>query len=412
MFFIINIKDRKTIYFTMGSIATSKESLEFLKNTFKVYYEKNRIELPDRFGRREFAFVLFGGRGMIRHIGFDKKMLFTDFLKEKSPCHVYYSSAYYQKPDAPTMQEKNWMGAELIFDLDSDHITNAEKLNYTEQLDLVKKEFIKLVKDFLLNDFGFNEKYIELYFSGGRGYHCHVKDPKILSLDSSERREIVDYITGKDLKDSLVFRERSTGVKRYGRRSYPSGKTLKMPTPDEPGWRGRISKEIIEIVNEIIKSKDPIEKLKQYGVSYSDAEKLLDDLSEERVKRIKEGNLDQSKAIRRFFLNNALRKTAVSMSAGETDEPVTCDVKRLIRLPGSLHGKTGFRVEKISLDDLNGFDPLIDTVVLTDKPVKVELNNSFKIKMKGEEFNLEPKENEVPSYLAVFLIGRKMANII
>jgi DNA primase small subunit len=304
------------------------------------------------------------------------------------------------------------MGAELIFDLDSDHITNAEKLNYTEQLDLVKKEFIKLVKDFLLNDFGFNEKYIELYFSGGRVYHCHVKDPKILSLDSSERREIVDYITGKDLKDSLVFRERSTGVKRYGRRSYPSGKTLKMPTPDEPGWRGRISKEIIEIVNEIVKSKDPIEKLKQYGVSYSDAEKLLEDLSEERVKRIKEGNLDQSKAIRRFFLNNALRKTAVSMSAGETDEPVTCDVKRLIRLPGSLHGKTGFKVEKISLDDLNGFDPLIDTVVLTDKPVKVELNNSFKIKMKGEEFNLEPKENEVPSYLAVFLIGRKMANII
>jgi len=396
----------------MGNFITSKESLEFLKNTFKEYYEKNKIELPDRFGRREFAFVFFGGKGMMRHIGFEKKTYFTDFLKEKAPSHTYYSSAYYQKPDAPTMQEKNWMGAELIFDLDSDHIPGAENLGYAEQLEIVKKEFYKLINDFLLNDFGFDKKYVELYFSGGRGYHCHVKDPKILGLDSNERREIVDYITGRDLKDSLVFHEQITGTKRYGERSYPSGKTLKMPTPDEPGWRGRISKGIIEIVNEIKKSEDPIEKLKEYGVKHSDAEKLLEDLSEERVRRIKEGRLDQSKTIRKFFLNSALRNTAVSISAGETDEPVTCDVKRLIRLPGSLHGNTGFKVEKISLDKLNNFDPLKDVVILPDNQVKIELKQPIDIKMKGEEFNLKQKEHELPTYLAVFLIGRKMANII
>ena len=165
-------------------------------------------------------------------------------------------------------------------------------------------------------------------------------------------------------------------------------------------------------LNEIIKSKNPIEKLKEYGVNQTDAEKLLDDLSEERIKRIKEGNLDQSKTIRKFFLNNALRKTAVSMSAGETDEPVTCDIKRLIRLPGSLHGKTGFMVKRIYLDTLNEFDPLVDTIVLPDDPVKVEINESINIKMKDESYNLEPKEDEVPSYLAVFLIGRKIANVI
>ena len=63
------------------------------------------------------------------------------------------------------------------------------------------------------------------------------------------------------------------------------------------------------------------------------AEKLILDLSDERINRIKEGRLDQSKTIRKFFLNSALRKTAVTLSAGETDEPVTCDIKRLIRLP-------------------------------------------------------------------------------
>lgn len=396
----------------MDEFFTSKESLEFLKNRFREYYVTSRIELPDRFARREYAFVFFGGRGMMRHLGFDKKTTFSNFLKEKNPQHVYYSSAYYQKPDAPRMQEKIWMGAELIFDLDSDHLDDAEKMSYDHQLKLVKKEFYKLVNDFLLNDFGFDEKKLDLYFSGGRGYHCHVKDPCVFDMDSNERREIVDYITGRYLKDSLVFHEMATGRKRYGHRVYPSGKTLKMPKPDEPGWRGRISRGIIDIIDEIKKSKYPIEKLKEYGVNEADAEKLLTDLSEDRIKRIREGNLDQSKTIRKFFLNNALRKTAVSMSAGETDEPVTCDVKRLIRLPGSLHGKTGFKVVRISVDGLKDFDPLRDAVVLSDDPVHVELNQQVSIKMKDEKFNLKKGEQEVPIYLAVFLIGKKMANII
>ena len=110
----------------MGNFLTSKESLEFLKKTFRKYYETHKIDLPDRFGRREFAFVFFNSKGMMRHIGFEKKIHFTEFLRDRAPGHTYYSSAYYQKPDAATMQDKNWMGAELIFDLDSDHIPEAE----------------------------------------------------------------------------------------------------------------------------------------------------------------------------------------------------------------------------------------------------------------------------------------------
>ena len=92
-----------------------------------------------------------------------------------------------------------------------------------------------------------------------------------------------------------------------------------MPSPDEPGWKGRISRGLIEILEEILKSDDPIEQLKIYGVNASAAKKLLKDLSEERIDRIKKGQLDQTKTIRKFFLNNALRKTAVSFASGETD---------------------------------------------------------------------------------------------
>jgi DNA primase small subunit len=396
----------------MNKFSISQKSVEFVKNIFNKYYKSNKITLPDRFGRREYAFIFFGGKGMIRHIGFDKKNQFNNFIKENVPFHAYYSSAYYKKPGAPTMQEKDWMGAELIFDLDSDHLPNVNQLSYTEQLNLVKKEFYKLVFDFLISDFGFKEKYIEIYFSGGRGYHCHVKDPVVFSLDSSERREIVDYITGRDIYDSVIFHEEITSTIQIRGRNIPRSKSLKMPKPDEPGWKGRISRGIIEIVEEIKKSDSPLEKLQEYGVKKNDAAHLLTDLSYERIQRIKEGHLDQSKTIRKFFLNNALRKTAVSMSAGETDEPVTCDVKRLIRLPGSLHGKTGLKVERIKLDELSDFNPLQKTVVLSEEKVKFDILNDFSIEIKNKNFDLKQGSKEIPTYLAVFLIGRGIGNII
>ena len=395
----------------MSGADLSKESLAFLQYQFRSYYKKNALSVPDRFSRREYAFVFFGGHGMLRHLAFPKKQEFQLFLQQKAPMHAYYSTAYYQHPDAPRMNEKEWMGAELIFDLDADHLPNADKISYEKQLELVKVEFIKLVDDFLMNDFGFPQDSMELYFSGGRGYHCHVKHPSVYQLTSGDRREIVDYITGRDLNESVVFHEESLGRAQIKGKTVSTGKRLRMPKPEEPGWRGRISQGLIDILEDIMQSEDPALKLKKYGVSDYTAKKLLDDLSKSRIERIKQGHLDQSTTIRRFFLNNALRKKAVSFAAGETDEPVTCDVKRLIRLPGSLHGKTGLKVTPVSLDTLDDFDPLSDAVVFNDTPVLVELNKDVTVRLKKERFELEKGDEEVPLFVAVFLLGKKLANI-
>ena len=395
----------------MGSVNPKQKSLAFLQDAFKSYYATQQPKLPDRFSRREFAFVFFEGKGMLRHLSFTRKNDIQSFLTKRAPSHAYYSTAFYQHPDAPTMKEKTWMGAELIFDLDADHLPNAEEIPYEQQLALVKKEFIKLVEDFLLNDFGFDEKDLDLYFSGGRGYHCHVNDPRIYQLNSGERREIVDYIIGRNLNEHLVFHKQSMGRMQIKGKTVSTGTTLKMPSLDEPGWRGRISRGLIDIIEEIIQSETPIEQLKTYGVSKESAEKLLEDLSVERLERIKQGHLDQSTAIRKFFLNRALRKTAVSYASGETDEPVTCDVKRLIRLPLSLHGKTGLQVTPVDLDDLKTFDPLLDTIVFSENPVMIRLTVPYQIRMKKEDFHLKEGSQEVPEYLAVFLIGKRLAVI-
>lgn len=104
----------------------------------------------------------------------------VDYVRSMIPRHVYHSAAYYQRPGAPTMKEKIWQGADLIFDLDADHLRGAAS-SYAGMLEQVKRETLKLLS-FLLSDFGFAESKISVVFSGGRGYHIHVRDPRIYSF--------------------------------------------------------------------------------------------------------------------------------------------------------------------------------------------------------------------------------------
>jgi DNA primase small subunit len=94
---------------------------------------------------------------------------------------------------------------------------------------------------------------------------------------------------------------------------------------------------------------------------------------------------------------------------GETDEPVTSDIKRLIRLPTSLHGKTGFCVVPLGIDQIRDFDPLRDAVVLPGDPVKVTVLRELQVRLKGEEFKLTPGATELPRYAALFAMGRGAA---
>ena len=127
------------------------------------------------------------------------------------------------------MKEKLWQGSDLIFDLDADHLRNAPK-SYGEMLELVKKETIKLL-GFLTADFGFSEKIVSIVFSGGRGYHIHVRDPRIFTLGGDERREIVDYLTGRGIDiERLRFKvliSGDVGVDRV--------RVLRCPAENSPG---------------------------------------------------------------------------------------------------------------------------------------------------------------------------------
>jgi len=361
---------------------------------------------------REWGFILFDDTGMRRHKSYYSCGELADYVRSMVPAHVYHSAAYYQRPGAPTMKEKLWQGADLIFDLDADHLREAPK-SYAEMLELVKKETLKLL-GFLTADFGFSESRIAIAFSGGRGYHIHVRDMRILQLGSDERREVVDYLTGRGLDiNRLRFK-----VAISGDLGDDDVRALRCPPENSSGWGGRFNSAVVRFAGEIqsLDEERALAKLMEIkGIGIVRAADFYKGIRSDRVlEDIRSGNLDSMKGIQyawKYVIENYLAGEFVDVLGGETDEPVTADVRRLIRCPGSLHGGSGFRVTSLTLRGLEEFAPLWDAVVFGDEPVTVLVQKPFNTEIKGERYRLQEGATEVPLHAAVFLMARGVAEL-
>jgi DNA primase small subunit len=98
------------------------------------------------------------------------------------------------------------------------------------------------------------------------------------------------------------------------------------------------------------------------------------------------------------------------------DEPVTTDIHRLIRLQGSLHGKTGFAVTRVR--DLEAFDPFRDAIAFkSDETITVYIDygNAFRIgdQMYGDpEKPFKKKKLKLPIAAAIFYMCKNVAEIV
>ena len=382
----------------------------FLVSKFRGYYIESSLDAPPSIDSREWGFLFFDDSGMRRHKSFFSRGELVDYVRSMVPRHVYHSAAYYLRPGAPTMKEKLWQGADLIFDLDADHLRNAPK-SYSEMLELVKKETMKLL-GFLIADFGFSEKIVNIVFSGGRGYHIHIRDPRIFTFGGDERREIVDYLTGRGLDiDKLRFK-----VVISGDVGDENVRALRCPSMNSPGWGGRFNEAVVKFAEEIrnMDEKSAIKKLtKIKGIGDARSIEFYKRINNDRVlDDIRSGNLDSLKNVQgiwTYVINHYLANQFVEVLGGETDEPVTADVRRLIRCPGSLHGGSGMRVTPLTLRDLEDFDPLQDAVVFGEEAVPLQILKPFKTQMKGLSYNLVEGPTELPACVAVFLMCRGVA---
>ena len=402
-------------------------STRFVMSMFSKHYREAALAMPDRFAKREFGFMFFDRDFVMRHLGFPTRAALKKYLVEQVPSHAYYSCAYYEKPDAPTMVEKKWLGADLIFDLDADHVEGAKDLPYEKMLMRVKDEVKRLIDEFLLGDLGFGAEDLKIVFSGGRGYHVHISDPKVVRLTSHERREIVDYVTGTDLSMDWVFPSTPFETGRWKDRVDVEHRKT-MPKLDDGGWRARIRRGIDALLDELEKQSEAdgrhrlseMMKESRREIGKKTVDGLYDDLfkgakRKRGVDRMRQEDTFEVFSEKRHLdaFEDIVEIRVKGKMKGETDEPVTSDIKRLIRLPSSLHGKTGFVVTPMSRDRLDTFDPFRDAVpkAFGTAEVNVLLEKPIEFHLREENFSLDAGKSSVPEFAAVFLICRKLARL-
>ncbi|HUU76059.1 MAG TPA: DNA primase catalytic subunit PriS [Methanoregulaceae archaeon] len=375
-------------------------TIEFLKQRFREYYKGAYLSAPPSVEQREWGFVFFEADypeiRMRRHIGFGSPQELFEYAKAMVPAHAYYSSAYYATPGAPTMATKGWLGADLIFDLDADHIMRGP---YDLMLARVKQECEKLI-GMLTDELGFSKREIALVFSGGRGYHIHIREIAVRGWGSAERREIIDYVCGIGIDPGVMLSMRSHSPR---------------------GWHQRYISSLHEYLVWLkgMENEEAISRLSALeGVGKVSAEEFMK-RSGELVRLLESDpaaiNLRDrtvGKVIWALFQDKESDFLArIREQAALADEPVTTDTKRLIRMPGSLHGGSGFRVTPLVADELEDFNPLVDAVVFGTREVGVDMAKGLSVPLLGNTYTLEAGKNSVPEALAVFLCCRGMAEI-
>jgi DNA primase small subunit len=355
-------------------------TLAWARSRFAEYYGVAAVDPPSRLSRREFAAFPFATETMMRrHATLRTPEEFHAFLPREVPRHVYYSSAYYRKPAEPTMSAKEWLGADLIFDLDSDHLRGAESLDYAGQLALVKRRLLDLVDDFLFGDFGVDPASTSFVFSGGRGYHVHIRDERFLSLSSPERRELVDYVLGTGFDPNRAVERRRSDVRAGitigtaddvdsgSARTTAGPRSWQLAPSDFPGWRGRTTRAVLAVLDrwEAGGTEVAAKEMAAAGIPGSKsrrwAKRLIEDGGAAKVRS--SFTIDVfGKDTPAEFLERIVPQAAIELQ-GETDAPVTTDIHRLIRLPGSLHGGTGLRVVPLGREEIDSFDPFRDALL-------------------------------------------------
>lgn len=378
--------------------STIAKTASIVRKAFRGYYFKpETIEAPDKIEQREFGYMQFGQPGMVRHLSFRSMKELTATIMKEVPSDIYCSNAYYRFPTYP-MQEKQWLGADLIFDIDGKdlhlpcvpshtyllctscgHVSSSDKEEYSCQacsgkkaenisipcskcIDGSKKE-VKRLTEFLTSDLGMQQSDIHVYFSGNNGFHIHISDNAYVPLDPQARSDLVGYISGAGLMAESI------GVRKGDAENLVF---IKFPRSGLAyGWRRRVADKLKIDTSSIIKLKHIVEQKGGYAPFKVDLDRMVRDMG------------------------------------ARIDPQVTTDVHRVFRMPGTLNSKSG--LAKMKCHDLDSFNPFVDACTIGDSKVAVRVKTAVKLKLKNKAFNISKETAELPAYAAVYLICKGLA---
>ena len=372
-----------------------ENDLKFLEETFKQYYfdHFDLIHVPDRSKEREYGYKKFNS-GMIRHMSLKTDKDLHLMLMTNSPSDDFCSNGYYSFPNLP-MTEKDWKEADLIFDIDAKDLNLSCRKNHTcmkcvscdeislvqdtcpkcksNKLDLValtcqncisgvKKEVLNLVK-ILTSDLQIDDKNIRISFSGNEGFHVYVTNSSYNQLGSNERRDLIDYI-----------KFQSAIPERFG---FPKNNPSRTSFPDlgDPGWSGRVAKELFGS-----KSK------RSKGVT----------------KIISDGQVAYQQKLEEM-------KNSIGV---KIDSNVTSDIHRIFRLEGSLNSKSS--LAKLACENIEKFNPYAEACLIGDEPVDISSILPHEFQLKNRRFGPyhEGEKISVPKYAAAYMLCKGIANLV
>ncbi|MCE4612588.1 MAG: hypothetical protein F7C07_02000 [Desulfurococcales archaeon] len=345
------------------AIVRVEESSNPVFEAFRAYYSlDHHLYLPQGLERREFAYQDLKTGNFTRHISLSSGEEVRRFLRTKVPGHFYYSTAFYDLPDAKSMEEKGWQGSELLFDIDLDHveecsghIVETPKMSAKIMGDECIWEGIRYVNnlvDILTRDLGIERGDIQAYYTGNRGFHVKASCDWCLGLGREERRLLASYVLAEALDLEEIFPRKD---------KMPRGARIAPPTSGDPGWRGWIARLVKEHPSD-----------KNWG------------------KRVLE-------AIERF--------------RPPIDTQVTQDISRLARPPGTLNGKTGFLVaalrEGLPLPRDHRISPFGGEVRVR------ALDTVNGVRLFGYQVDVrEGGDYQVPAWIAIYLALRGIVELV
>ena len=383
----------------MTESVLAAKTTTIVRSAFRGYYFKpGMIETPEKIEQREFGYMQFGQPGMARHLSFKSMKELTATIMKEVPSDIYCSNAYYRFPTYP-MQEKQWLGADLIFDIDGKDLhlpcipshtypvcaacghtsSPGENKEYScpacdgkkaenvsipcgKCIDGSKKE-VKRLMEFLTGDLGMELGDIHVYFSGNNGFHIHVSDGAYVPLDPPARSDLVGYLAGSGLMAESVGVRKGSAENLFFIKFPKSGLAY--------GWRGRVADKLKIDGSSIIKLRHIVEQKGGYTPFKVDLDRMARDMGV------------------------------------RIDPQVTTDVHRVFRMPGSLNSKSG--LAKMKCGELGSFDPFVDACLLGDSKVSVRVKTPVKLKLKNKPFNISKESAELPAYAAVYLICKGLA---
>ena len=253
-------------------------------------------------------------------------------MRYRTPFAAYCSVAFYQNP----RNRGDWMKSELVFDVDAKDmpLRTCGCEGVCEICLDEARELVAQLTDTLRSDLGLKE--IHTIYSG-RGYHIRILDDDVMTFNSEGRSQILKYLVGAE-------------VPKYKLNLLNSNKPIDLEHFSIPmGYPAVFTKRLKhDLLNLTVDTKvdDINPKLKK------------DILKHRHVLNNEEWGIFKTKIGRKRYVNlvNAFGKFNLSL----VDAKVSIDLKRIFRLPSSLHSKVSMK--SMEVKNIDNFDPLKSAV--------------------------------------------------